>query len=296
MKHLLAIITFSILFSACSLPFLNNSNAGVQITSSPQAEVFIDSTSFGQTPVIQDNLKAGLHSIKVISTQGSLTPWEGQVMFYPGVVTVINRELVADPTQATGYSLSYEKIKNKNTAQINITTTQPNIAVTIDGTPAGFTPLDNNSTSAGPHSFLLSSPGFQDKNIKAQVRKGYKLIIQADLAGQVILLATSTPSPQASPSGQLTPSPTPNPALITTLPKQASPSASKPYVEILNTPTGFLRVRSKPKVTSNPSNEVAKVNPKDRFPYLDSDNGWYQIEYLPNKKGWVSATYAKLVE
>jgi len=294
MRSLLTIIVSSVLFSACSLPFFNSTKAGLQITSSPQAEIFIDNNSFGETPVIRDDLKSGLHSIKVISKDGSLTPWEGQVMLYPGVVTVIDRELSSDAAQSTGYLLSYEKSNQKEVALINIVTVQPNIAVTIDGAPVGFTPVNNNSTPDGPHVFLLSSPGFQDKNIKAQVRNGYKLIIQADLAGQEVISTTPTPSPEASVSAS--PTPVLNPALITPLPKQASPSAGKPYVEILSTPTGFLRVRSDPKVVDNPSNEIAKINPKDRFPHLSSENGWYKIEYLPNQKGWISAAYAKLVE
>ena len=66
-------------------------------------------------------------------------------------------------------------------------------------------------------------------------------------------------------------------------------------VEILSTPTGFLRVRSEP---STAGEEVAQVEPGDRFPYLDKDEdtGWFKIEYEDGEEGWVSNQYAKKVE
>jgi len=63
----------------------------------------------------------------------------------------------------------------------------------------------------------------------------------------------------------------------------------------LSTPTGFLRVRSEP---STAGEEVAQVDPGDRFPYLetDEDTGWFKIEYEDGEEGWVSNQYAKKVE
>jgi uncharacterized protein YgiM (DUF1202 family) len=70
---------------------------------------------------------------------------------------------------------------------------------------------------------------------------------------------------------------------------------AKPYVEILSTPTGFLRVRES---ASTGATELAQVNPGDKFPYKEEDStaSWYQIEYLTGKWGFVSSTYAKLVK
>jgi uncharacterized protein YgiM (DUF1202 family) len=91
--------------------------------------------------------------------------------------------------------------------------------------------------------------------------------------------------------------PTPTKTTITPLPKQATSSAAlaKPYVEILTTPTGFLRVRE---TASTTGTELAQVNPGDKFAYNadESTASWYQIEYTKGKWGFVSSTYAKLVK
>lgn len=298
-SHFLLPIISATLLSACSLPFTAQ-KAGVQITSTPQATVTLDGQTLGQTPIIRNDIKAGSHTIKITPSDASVLPWEGQLSINPGVTTILDRQLSQDPSQATGHSLVLEKLSDSKAVEINIITTQDNVSVATDGSPSGFTPYKNSSVTAGAHTFLLSSPGFQDKLIKANAQAGHRLVINAQLASQAII----TPTPEVSPSPSATPSASPTPTktktatssadLITPLPKQASSSAiTKPYVEILSTPTGFLRVRNAASATGV---EVAKVNPSDKFPYLDSDSGWYQIEYQKGKNGWISATYAKLVQ
>jgi len=299
-SHLPLLVIFSLLLSACSLPF-SSQKAGVQITSTPQATVTVDGESFGQTPIIRGDLKTGTHSVKITASEPGVLPWEGQVVFNPGVTTIIDRQLSADSLQSTGYILTLEKLSDKKSTEVQVITTQDNVSVAIDGSPAGFTPLKNESLTAGPHVFFLSSPGFQDKTVKANVQAGFRLTINVQLASQTIIdpLLDLSPSPTATPSS-VTATPTLSKTTseaaddITPLPKQASGSAiAKPYVEISSTPTGFLRVRNS---ASASATEIAKVSPGDKFPYLETQDGWYQIEYQENETGWVSATYAKLVE
>ena len=253
----------------------------------------MDNQSLGQTPIIRDVLKAGTHTLKISSNDSSILPWEGQITLNPGVVTVVDRQLSADPNQTTGYLLGFEKLSDKNTAEVSIITTQENVSVAVDGNPAGFTPFKSSSVNAGAHTFFLSSPGFQDKSIKATVQAGYRLIISAQLAAQTIVPTPTislTPSPTATPSGKPTPT-----LSVTTLPKQSTSSAvTKPYVEILSTPTGWLKVRA----TGDPNGaEIAKVNPGDKYPYLDTNStGWVEIEYATDKPGWVSGSYVKVVK
>jgi len=285
----------SIILSGCTLPLLGNSKAGLQITSSPQANVSIDGQSIGLTPIIRDNLKTGSKMIKIAASDSTVLPWEGQVALNPGAVTILDRQLSSDPTQASGYSLTFEKLSDKNASEVSITTTQENISVAIDGNPSGFTPLKTNSISAGAHIFLLNSPGYQDKTIKATVQIGYRLVINAQLAAaQITPTPTPTLSPTATPSGSLTPTPTRKTDLSPTPKSTTSATLAKPYVEILSSPTGWLRVRE---TGSASGTELAKVNPGERFPYISSnDTGWHQIEYTKGQKGWVSGTYSKVVK
>jgi uncharacterized protein YgiM (DUF1202 family) len=73
------------------------------------------------------------------------------------------------------------------------------------------------------------------------------------------------------------------------------------YIQILTTPTGFLRVRSGPGATGS---EIAQVKPGAQYPFLDEDvaTGWLEIQYevptagLPNGiEGWVSGQYVKKI-
>ncbi|MBI2010506.1 MAG: SH3 domain-containing protein, partial [Candidatus Chisholmbacteria bacterium] len=71
-----------------------------------------------------------------------------------------------------------------------------------------------------------------------------------------------------------------------------------PYIEILDNPLGFLRIREEP---STQSDEVAQAKPGEKLPYLnEEENGWYKVTYKPGKTGWVArgasgTEYAKLV-
>ena len=66
-------------------------------------------------------------------------------------------------------------------------------------------------------------------------------------------------------------------------------------VEILSTPTGFLRVRAEP---STAATEVSQVKPGERFAFIEENEtkDWFKIEYEKGEEGWVSSQYAKKVE
>jgi len=61
-----------------------------------------------------------------------------------------------------------------------------------------------------------------------------------------------------------------------------------PYLVVVRkTPTGFLRVRETPGGI-----EIARVNPGDKLPFVDENDGWYQIELESGEMGWVSKSYS----
>lgn len=286
-KQLIVLLTASILLAGCSLPF-GGKKAGIQITANPQASVFMDNKSLGQTPVYQNGQKPGTYNIKISASDTTLSPWEGKVTLNPGVLTVIDRQLASDPAKAHGYTLSFETLTNKTATEVNLISFPDTVSVTVDGAPVGFTPFKSDSIAAGAHAFTLTSPGYQDLIVKASVLAGQRLVISAQLGTQDIV-PTPTPTPLATPSATLTPSA----VEITPQPKQSTSSAvPKPYVEILATPdNNHLKVRSENVIGNN---IIAIVNTGDKFPYLQTSGSWYQIEYLTGKKGWVSTTYAKL--
>ena len=63
-------------------------------------------------------------------------------------------------------------------------------------------------------------------------------------------------------------------------------------VTILPTPTGWLRVRSKP---GTDGEEIAKVNTGEKYAYIEQlDTGWTQIVLTDGTKGYVASKYVKV--
>ena len=294
LKKISLLIISSMVLSACTIPFLGK-RAGIQITTNPQSMVTINSESHGQTPVYQENLKAGNYAVQVSPLDTTLQPWEGKVSLTAGTLTVVDRQLAVTPDQAHGHTLYFEKIDSKDSFEVNITSLPNTVSVLIDGNPAGFTPFSNNSIATGGHTFTFTAPGFQDKVIKAAVEPGFRLNINVQLATQKIEeLPTPTPTPEeATPSA--TPTSTPKaPTDITPLPTQSTSSAvPKPYVTINSAELGYVNVRQEPSAAAT---KVAKAPHGDKFPHLKTQSGWYQIEYQTGKNGWISSSYATLVE
>jgi len=290
--RILPILLFSIFLAGCQLnPFAKK--AGIQITSQPDANVVINGKSVGKTPYYVENADAGNASIQMTAIDSGQS-WEGKVNLVSGTLTTVHRDFGVTPDKSQSYTLSFEKLANNKDSSISIISLPASATVSIDGKPAGFTPITNDVT-AGPHVFSFTAPGYQDKIVNAAVQEGYRLVINLTMATMDIV-PTPTPTPVATSSATITPKPTATVA-ITPLPKQASSSAvmAKPYVEILSTPTNFLRVRETASVNGT---ELAKVNPGDKFVYkeIDSTASWYNIEYIKGSWGFVSAQYAKLVK
>jgi len=286
---LLTISIFSIFLAGCNLnPFAKK--AGIQVTSDPEANVQINGESKGKTPIYIDNEKAGTYTVLMTAADSGQT-WETKVNLLGGTLTTVHRVFGETQDKSHSFTLSFEKLSNNKSSAVNIISLPTNATISIDGKPQGFTPLSID-IDAGPHVFTFTAPGFQDKIVNASVQAGYRLILNFTMG---VLDITPTPTPTiATPSAALV---TPTPGTVTTLPKQATSSATlvKPYVEILTTPTGWLKVRE---TASTTGTELAKVNPGDKFSYkVDGSTGsWYQIEYIPGKWGFVSSSYAKLVK
>ena len=80
------------------------------------------------------------------------------------------------------------------------------------------------------------------------------------------------------------------------------PTMKKPPVKaIAMKPVKKVKVTTKKtplKVRADPSSKaevVAQLPSKTIVPMFQETGQWYQIEYLPGKKGWISKTYSKKV-
>ncbi len=247
--------------------------AGLRVVSSPTGSVFISDKMVGRTPY-EDKMKSGEYIVKVIPEGASTTAvsWQGKVTLSPGVLTFVNRELGTSDLTSAGETLMMEKIKDKD-AQIAVLTNPDGAIVSLDGQEKGAAPLILRNVSSGDHDVSVSSSGFITRTIKIKATEGYKLTASFQLA---VSEGSITPTPSATSSAQ-TGGGTSNDEMQT------------PYVLIKDTPTGFLRVRSEPSVNAT---EAAQVKPGEKYPYLDTSDGWYKIRFDEKNEGWISAQYA----
>ncbi|PJE59723.1 MAG: hypothetical protein COU85_02145, partial [Candidatus Portnoybacteria bacterium CG10_big_fil_rev_8_21_14_0_10_44_7] len=233
---------------------------------------------------------------------------ETQITLVPGVLTVIDRKLAASLDQSHGYSLSFEKLQSSDQSRLAVTTIPDSVTVTVDGNPQGFTPVSLDTLTEGEHTILLTSPGFEDKTIRARTVAGYSLTISAQLAkkGSPDLLGLNTeaspsaflatPSANLSPTPSSPPKPTTTPSLkptanISPSPASTSSATPKPYIEI-DSSVGWVNIRTEP----GGGSIISTANNGERFSYLNqSTNGYYKIQYSPTQIGWVSSQYSTLV-
>lgn len=324
MKQVLVVGLLSVLLTGCNLPFLPGKKAALQVNAEPQANVFLNGNHVGQTPFFDENLKPGEYMIKIQSNEYPSQPWEASVSLNPKVVTVVQRNFGATADTSSNYIIQMESLADEKATEVAIVTIPDNVIVKLDNQPEGFSPISLKDISEGDHSIILSAPSYKDEQINLNVRAGFKMIISASLARTQVLpepmenqeatpsaevddgesqsseaTASSRPqttgTPRPSPSKLPSPTKSPSPSVTQKPSSSAGATPSKPYVEILETGTGWLRVRSAP--NGNADNEVARVDVGDTFPFVeDNEEGWYKIEYETGSEGWIAARYGKLVE
>lgn len=243
--------------------------AGLFIETKPSATVFVDGEQVGTTPY-ETVRNSGEVTLRLVpQADGTLlAPWGAKVRLIENVKTIIRREFGETESASSGEILSFEKIAGQS-AQLTVISTPDSAQITVDGEVRGFTPVKINSISVGEHKIVLSHPGYKEREISGRAEAGYKLTADITLA-QIEEVQEGV---EATPSGGL----------------------QKPQIEILDTPTDFLRVRMEPTTTAT---EAAQVKPGQKFTLLEesTDKKWFKIEYEKGKQGWVSAQYAKKVE
>lgn len=304
LKRFSLLVIIPLFLSACSLPFVGKKPASLQITTTPTSTIFIDGTQVGQTPYFDDQLEAGQHQIKIVpqvtDPNSNLLPFESNTTLVAGTLTAITRDFGTSQADANGYVLSLDLIANQDSASLAVVSTPTGAVVRIDGEAKGFTPLDLASINPGDHQLIISSPGYDELDIKAQTITGHKLNISAQLAKSESDEASATDSAEltnkntgsdkdiAAKDDKITGQPTAKPTKKITL--------DKPYVLIGDSPTGFVRVREN---ATTASKELSRVDPGDAFAYQDEEKvsgyTWYKIEYQDGESGWVRGDLAEKV-
>lgn len=245
--------------------------AGILIETNPLATVFIDNVQVGRSRY-EATREGGEVVIKLVpeSNQKALTPYEAKVTLISGIQTVIRREFGQTSDEESGEIISFEKVSGNETS-LAVVSLPDAAQISIDGATRGFAPYKTASIVPGEHQLIISADGYKEKILSVRTQEGYKLTAVVKLAKDINAVASPTPESQDDSSQQVT------------------------LVEILSTPTGFLRVRSEP---STLATEVAQVKPGEKYLFIEQDEktGWFKIEYQKGKEGWVTNQYSKKTE
>ncbi len=296
----IGIILSSLFLAGCTLPFQQKKKAVLRVETNLKATVFLNENHVGQTPYENQQLNPSEYTLKLVPEAGStILTWQGVVKLSEGIMTIVSRNLADTEEQASGYILSLEPISEKTKARIAVIGTPDSVLVKLDGEPKGFAPISIDDVSEGEKILSISSPGFREETIKAKAVKGYKLLVNVQLAKEIAIEepgiseeATASAKPSVSTKPKSSPSPSVKPVDRS---KTATPSGTtkRPYVLIKDTPTGWLNVRSEP--TTSEDNILTKIYPQEEYKFIEqNETGWYKIEYEMGKQGWISAKYCTL--
>lgn len=260
------IIFFGILF------FLDRKTGkgALQVTSVPKSKVYLENKLIGTTPFcacdLTQMLSVGDYTIKLVPQDGNLRPFEEKITINKGTLTVVDRTF-ADNGSSDGSIISLNPLSDKKDVEVLVISLPDKANVFLDSNPVGITPLLLKQVSESDHDLRLTLDGYKDKSIKIKTASGFKLSSVVFLGVNTDLTASS-----AAPIS-LTPSPT----IVTAT------------VLILNTPTGFLRVREDASISSL---QITQVKPGESYELIEEKDSWFKVKLTDGKVGWISSSYA----
>lgn len=252
----------SLMFGGCNLV---PQKSGVEIMSYPTAKVYINGKEAGMTPYKNTSLTPGNTEVRLASTDGE---WSKSIELRNNINTVIDWEINKDEKQGGGYILYLEKTGDTNKAGLLVNSMPNKCAVAIDGEIKGYSPIKLDDIGEGDRQVTISYPGHKNVNVYVKAIKGYQLVVESKLANEPIVLNEQTEERE----------------------EVVSVIRTDNKIKILDTETGWLRVRSD---ASNNANEVDRVEPGESYDLIEEDEDWYKILLEDGKEGWVSAKYAE---
>ena len=253
---------------------LRSQKGALQVTSAPASKVYLNNEYVGHTPLSkterQDMLAAGNYSLRLVPDDKSLSEYNEKITITVGVLTVVSRKFGKDG-QSEGSIISLSPRPRKEQIEIEVISFPSGSKIALDSNSIGNTPLLYKNPTESDHILALSKNGYKAQTIRVHTPKGYRLSI-------VVYLSVGD-SDQQKPGISPSPSPT-----------QPTPTAAQTKIIILDTPTGFLRVRADSSLTAS---QTATVKPGETYPFISEVSGWFKIKLTDGKTGWISSDYSK---
>jgi hypothetical protein len=265
---ILAIILFA------GLVYFVNQKTGkgaLQVTASTPSEVYLNDKLSGETPLCKcegsEMPNVGEYRVRIVPKDNSLNPYEEKIDIYKSTLTVIDRTFGENESASI---ITLVPKDDKKTADITVITTPPDAEVFLDDISSGKSPIVIKDVTESDHELRLKREGFIEKTLRIKATKGFMLKAIVYLGASSNGAETALPTVSASPT----------------------PSVSRTSkVLILDTPTGFLRVRSS---SSTSTSEIGRVSPGETYDLLEeTDDGWYKIRIENGAEGWITSEFAQ---
>lgn len=255
--------------------FKDVEKGGLQVTANINGRVLLNGKYIGDIPVRkidqQDTVQSGNYELRIEPQDTTLSAYTTRVQINGGTLTAVDKTFLPG-SLGSSYVLTLEKSSSPK-SQIEITSIPDGAMITIDSVSVGVSPFKSDTLSPSEHEVEIQKEGFAKKTIRVKTVENHVLVVSANLGtGDIGNI------PQPTPTG---PTPSVNPP---TTPQSAGSAV------ILDTPNGFLRVRSG---AGTGFGEVARVKPGESYKIISEQSGWYEIQVDASTTGWVSSQYAK---
>ena len=247
------LLLIALTLSGCSIVGTSKP-AALQVTSTPEASVFLDGKHLGKTPFYSDQLRAGEYTLKVTVSEAS---YVDKISLTAGTLTVVNRELANNFLAQSGETLWLDSGKRG----LFVSSLPSEADIMVDGRLIGKTPFLLEKIEEGEHKIALIKGGFINREFAIKASSKYQVVADVTLASEI------AKNPQPSPV----------------------PVLSVENVRILATPVGFLRVRREPSLSAP---EIGRVKTGDELEVVQETKDWVKVKF-DGKFGWISSQYTK---
>jgi uncharacterized protein YgiM (DUF1202 family) len=293
MKKLLTIFLF-LLFGGVTifvgwklLPQAVNFSGLQVIANGSEADIYLNNEKIGKTPYEDEKRHPGEYVLRLVPVNRKMKSWSRKIVLTTGAMTTVERYFSEDGKRDGGLIVYLQSIDDKM-AQVEVITDPDEATVYFNKENKGKTPVTIYDVPAANQEIIIKKTGYEDKIHKVDSVSSFKLSLLYDLILEKPVPVKKTLGLTATESAKITTTltPTKKPAINST----PSAAISDKIIEIIETGTGWLRVRMTP---STEASEAAKVNVSDQFVIQSEENGWIKIEYEKGKFGWVSGEYVK---
>ena len=258
---------------------MQGQKGALQETATPESKVYLDGKYIGTTPLCKceasEMLKTGDYTIRLQPTKGNLSEFQEKITISEAVLTVVDRKFDKD-SLSEGSVISLSPLSDKKKTELLAVSLPEGADVLLDNSDIGKTPLSFKDPTESDHVLVIKKNGYKQKTIRIRTPLGYKLTVAAYLSTGENVTSSSSIPPLASQSA-------------TPVDKSSPTSAVKRgTVLILDTPTGFLRVRD-----SMGGAEIGRVTPGESYALVTEQDGWFEIKLKDGTIGWISDEYAE---